>query len=52
MPIRQARAADLPTIVAIYNSTVAGRQVTADLHPVSVDERQTCLMPTKSHTAR
>ena len=41
MPIRQARAADLPTIVAIYNSTVAGRQVTADLHPVSVDERQT-----------
>ena len=41
MPIRQARAADLPAIVAIYNSTVAGRQVTADLHPVSVDERQT-----------
>ena len=41
MPIRQARVADLPAIVAIYNSTVAGRQVTADLHPVSVDERQT-----------
>ena len=41
MPIRQARAADLPAIVTIYNSTVAGRQVTADLHPVSVDERQT-----------
>ena len=41
MPIRQARAADLPAIVAIYNSTVAGRQVTADLQPVTVDERQT-----------
>ena len=41
MPIRQARAADLPTIVAIYNSTVAGRQETAELHPVSVDARQT-----------
>ena len=39
MPIRPAEAADLPTIVAIYNSTVAGRQVTADLQPVSVDER-------------
>ena len=40
MPIRQARAADLPAIVTIYNSTVAGRQVTADLHPVRGDEQQ------------
>lgn len=30
---------DLPQIVAIYNSTIAGRMVTADLEPVSVDSR-------------
>ena len=41
MPIRLASANDLPAIVAIYNSTVAGRQVTADLQPVSVDDRLT-----------
>lgn len=41
MPIRRARAADLPSIVAIYNSIVAGRQVTADLSPVTVDDRLT-----------
>ena len=36
---RDAVEADLPAIVAIYNSTVAGRGVTADLDPVSVDSR-------------
>ncbi|HZF65790.1 MAG TPA: GNAT family N-acetyltransferase [Chitinophagaceae bacterium] len=30
---------DLPEIVAIYNSTVAGRMVTADVEPVSVESK-------------
>ncbi|WP_211748825.1 GNAT family N-acetyltransferase [Paenibacillus sp. Marseille-Q4541] len=30
---------DLPSIVSIYNSTVAGRMVTADLEPVTVESR-------------
>ncbi|MBB6672793.1 GNAT family N-acetyltransferase [Cohnella nanjingensis] len=30
---------DLPEIVGIYNSTIAGRQVTADLAPVTVESR-------------
>ena len=38
--IRPALVADLPAIVAIYNSTVAGRQSTADLQPVTIAERQ------------
>jgi len=33
---RVARPTDLPQIVAIYNSTVASRMVTADLDPVPV----------------
>jgi L-amino acid N-acyltransferase YncA len=37
---RDATEADLPAIVAIYNSTVASREVTADLEPVSVDSRR------------
>lgn len=37
--IRDASLADLDVIVEIYNSTVAGRQVTADLTPVTVDSR-------------
>ncbi len=37
---RVAIAADLPAIVAIYNSTVASRIVTADTEPVSVASRQ------------
>jgi phosphinothricin acetyltransferase len=36
---RVAQAADLPAIVAIYNSTIASRLVTADLEPVSVASR-------------
>lgn len=36
---RLAQAADLPEIVAIYNSTVSSRQATADLSPVSVNSR-------------
>ncbi|MGN1400202.1 MAG: GNAT family N-acetyltransferase [Bacillus sp. (in: firmicutes)] len=38
--IRDARIADLPRIVDIYNSTVAGRMVTADLEAVSVESKQ------------
>ena len=38
--IRPARAADLPAIVAIYNSTIESRASTADLAPVSVTSRQ------------
>ena len=40
LEIRDARAEDLPAIVAIYNATVPGRQVTADLEPVTVASRR------------
>ncbi len=36
---RDATLDDLPAIVAIYNSTVPSRQVTADLEPVSIESR-------------
>ncbi len=36
---RIARFDDLPAIVAIYNSTIASRQVTADTEPISVESR-------------
>lgn len=39
MFIRDAVEADLPAIVAIYNSTITSRTVTADMEPVSVAER-------------
>lgn len=38
---RPATLNDLPTIVAIYNSTVASREVTADTEPVTVASRLT-----------
>jgi phosphinothricin acetyltransferase len=38
--VRDATLADLPEIVAIYNSTVASRLVTADLEPVTVASRR------------
>ncbi|MGE7774913.1 N-acetyltransferase family protein [Chitinophaga sp. NPDC101104] len=37
---RNALQADLPQIVAIYNSTIASRMVTADTEPVSTESRQ------------
>ena len=40
MPIRHAREADLPEIVAIYNASIPGRMATADLAPVSVADRR------------
>ena len=36
---RDATIDDLPVIVAIYNTTIAGRMVTADLEPVSVESK-------------
>jgi len=36
---RLATLDDLPTIVAIYNTTIASREVTADTEPVSVESR-------------
>ena len=38
--LRDATPDDLPAIVAIYNSTVPSRLVTADLEPVSVESRR------------
>jgi L-amino acid N-acyltransferase YncA len=38
--LRDATEADLPAIVAIYNSIIPGRMVTADLEPVSVESRR------------
>jgi L-amino acid N-acyltransferase YncA len=38
--LRDAVEADLPAIVAIYNSIVPGRMVTADLEPVTVESRR------------
>lgn len=37
--IRLAAQGDLPEIVAIYNSTIASRMVTADTEPVTVESR-------------
>jgi L-amino acid N-acyltransferase YncA len=39
LTFRNATLDDLPTIVAIYNTTIASRVVTADLEPVSVESR-------------
>ena len=38
--IRLAAIDDLPCIVEIYNQSIAGKQATADLQPVSVADRQ------------
>ncbi|HEY0943847.1 MAG TPA: GNAT family N-acetyltransferase [Opitutaceae bacterium] len=38
--LRLATEADLPAIARIYNSIIAGRMVTADLEPVSVESRR------------
>ena len=37
--IRNADISDLSTVVDIYNSTILGRMVTADIVPVSVESR-------------
>ena len=38
--LRDARPEDLPAIVAIYNSVVPSRMVTADTEPVTVESRK------------
>jgi phosphinothricin acetyltransferase len=40
VPIRHARAPDLPTIVDIYNASIPGRMATADTAPVTVAQRE------------
>lgn len=40
LQLRDATPEDLPAIVRIYNSTIASRQVTADLEPITVDSRR------------
>ena len=37
---RLARREDLPVIVDIYNSTIASRDVTADMEPITVQSRE------------
>jgi len=39
LQFRHATLEDLPAIVDVYNSTVAGRMVTADTTPVTVESR-------------
>ncbi|GLO64589.1 MULTISPECIES: GNAT family N-acetyltransferase [Oceanobacillus] len=39
LTFRNATIEDLPEIVAIYNSTIASRMVTADTEPVTVEDR-------------
>ncbi|MDR6571227.1 phosphinothricin acetyltransferase [Chitinophaga ginsengisegetis] len=39
LQFRHATEADLPRIVEIYNTTIAGRMVTADTAPVTVESR-------------
>jgi phosphinothricin acetyltransferase len=38
--IRDARDADLPAIVEIYNASIPGRLATADTEPVSIESRR------------
>jgi L-amino acid N-acyltransferase YncA len=38
--IRHARPSDLERVVAIYNQTIPGRLATADLEPVTVEQRR------------
>lgn len=40
MNIRHATLQDLPAVVAIYNSTIPGRMVTADLEPVTTENKR------------
>src|SRR3569623_957620 len=42
--IRDAREADLPEIVRIYNEAIPGREATADTSPVTVESRRAWLL--------
>ncbi|BDZ32043.1 N-acetyltransferase family protein [Lactiplantibacillus sp. WILCCON 0030] len=46
--LRTATMSDLPIIVDIYNQVIPGHQVTADLKPVTVDQRREWFL---GHTA-
>jgi L-amino acid N-acyltransferase YncA len=48
MRIRDAREADLPAIIEIYNAAIATRIATAQLEPVTLESRRTWL---KEHSA-
>lgn len=48
MQIRDAVEADLPAIVAIYNTAIPCRIVTADLEPVTIESRRNWF---QAHTA-
>ena len=41
LDLRDATDADLQRIVSIYNASIPGRRATADLQPVSVEDRRT-----------
>jgi len=49
---RAATEADLPAIVEIYNSTIPGRMVTADLEPVTVESRRAWFQAHQCQTVR
>ena len=40
LTLRDATVDDLPAIVEIYNATIPGRMVTADLEPLTVESRR------------
>lgn len=40
VPIRDATRGDLPAIVDIYNASIPSRMATADMTPVSVEQRE------------
>ena len=40
MTIRDARPGDLPVVVDIYNAAIPGRRATADLQPMTVEQRR------------
>lgn len=50
MHIRDARLADLPAIVDIYNSTISSRKVTGDIEPISIDSRHDWFEAHAPHT--
>ncbi len=50
MQFLNATIDDLPTIVDIYNSTIAGRMVTADTEPVSVADKLPWFHAHNEHT--
>jgi L-amino acid N-acyltransferase YncA len=50
MIFRDATINDLPEIVSIYNSTIAGRMVTADTEPVTISDKENWFYEHNSNT--